>query len=551
MADHVYRNITAATVAGMAELLRNGKTSNVRGQEVRELLNRVTVIKKPLERCLFLKHRGNSVFASVAETIWVLAGRNDIEWLTSYLPRAIEFSDDGSTWDGAYGPRLRAWNGVDQLDRVRCALSAERASRRAVMTLYDPSRDILSSKDVPCNNWLHWLIREDCLHLNIAVRSNDIVWGFSGVNSFEWSVLQEMMAFWTKAQTGHSTYFASSFHMYERHYNMAEKVVGGYTGLTCYDFGIPSPRFCTPWEQFNLALEMWFTLEAKLRRCPDDPISEQPALRDPFLLQTLQILRVYHGMKAGWDGTRIASELGELPESDLTAAAYEFFVRKNPEIANTASQSISRFLLQYLRQGHSDGSIVTFREVTSLIKDLHRKKDEAYRNAWKKRGELVGVISNIARKVDRVEQYISRKAELADESILDTAIDLFAYATKYRLFLLERLDTNSPSPLISSAPKPYSDHSVNFDSLVDAISEADIRSVRLPEVQLEIVKIFAKLEELATQQARVDSRLACAEDLAKHALAYTVFIARERPSTFADTRGLFPGPPRYEHHESN
>src|SRR5437762_12546607 len=70
MAEHVYRNITGATAAGMSELLRTGKTSVVRGQEVREVLNRVTILNYSHERCLFIKHRRNSVFASVAETIW-------------------------------------------------------------------------------------------------------------------------------------------------------------------------------------------------------------------------------------------------------------------------------------------------------------------------------------------------------------------------------------------------------------------------------------------------------------------------------------------------
>jgi len=100
------------------------------------------------------------------------------------------------TWRGAYGPRLRNWFGVDQVAAVFQLLRADHASRRAVINLFDPSRDFAQSKDVPCNNWLHFLIRDGHLVLNVVTRSNDIMWGFSGINTFEWSVLHEMMAFW-------------------------------------------------------------------------------------------------------------------------------------------------------------------------------------------------------------------------------------------------------------------------------------------------------------------------------------------------------------------
>ncbi len=41
-----------------------------------------------------------------------------------------------------------------------------------------------------------------------------------------------------------------------------------------------------------------------------------------------------------------------------------------------------------------------FREVVTR---LHRVKDAAYRDAWKRRGEVISILANIARKVDRLE----------------------------------------------------------------------------------------------------------------------------------------------------
>jgi len=253
MEKRTFRNINFATIAGLHDVLDHGSVLRVRNDEVTEIQNRVTIISRPKERCLFLRHRGNSIFATVAETLWVLAGRNDIVWLQHYLPRAAEFSDDGRTWRGAYGPRLRNWNGIDQLSEVRQLLLRERLTRRAVMVLFDPDRDFTESKDIPCNNWLHWMVRDDQLHLNVAIRSNDVIWGFSGVNSYEWSVLQEMMAYWLGVAVGRVTYFASSFHLYRRHYEMAKKMTADFDGVTCYDFGIQSPPFQTSWSGPSIA----------------------------------------------------------------------------------------------------------------------------------------------------------------------------------------------------------------------------------------------------------------------------------------------------------
>lgn len=181
-----YRNATYALVAGLNELLTDGERLTVRGSDILELRNHVSVLRRPRERCIVTPKRQNNIFATVAETAWVMAGRNDLAYLTHYLPRAGDFSDDGLTWRAGYGPRLRNWYGTDQLKEVVRLLRAEPSSRRAVMAIFDPAIDYQSSKDIPCNNWLDWLVRGGKLHLGIALRSNDAVWGFSGINSFEW-----------------------------------------------------------------------------------------------------------------------------------------------------------------------------------------------------------------------------------------------------------------------------------------------------------------------------------------------------------------------------
>jgi hypothetical protein len=463
--SRAHRNISFATVEGFDAVLRDGAVVTVRALETKELRNRITSITRPLERCIFLPGRRNDVFAQITETFWVIGGRNDLPWLTRYLPRAPEFSDDeGMTWHGAYGPRLRTWAGkVDQFDEWRRLLIAGPTSRRAVGVLFDPDRDFIpASNDIPCNNWLSWLLRDGRLHLNVAVRSNDAMWGFSGVNSFEWSVLQEMMAFWIGADVGESTFFVTSYHVYSRHYRRACDIVSHFYGLTPYDFGIASPRFATPWADFSAAMADWFEIEEQLRADPDPLPREGLATRDPFLSSTLRLLRLRWGAER-WTTGRLRSELAALPEDDFATAAYEFFGRDRPELLTNISQPNIAAFFRACQTAKSDNTA----GLKAAIKHLHARKNASYAGAWKRRGERVSVLPNIARKVDRLQAFADEGMALEGETVLDTALDLYVYAAKYRLFLAELAGTDI-SPLDPGAPRPFSDHNENFNVLVDA-----------------------------------------------------------------------------------
>ena len=187
-----FYNPQDAFVQLLEHVVEEGDVITVRGSETKEVRNVAFSIKHPTQRCLLLPHRNDNIFAKVAETLWVLAGRNDITWLKFFLPRAPEWSDDGTTWRGGYGKRLRHWHlhgapitfadqldlSVDQINECRQLLIEESNTRRAVMSLWDPASDYQNSKDIPCNGYLHWLIRGGKIHLNITQRSSDVLWGF-------------------------------------------------------------------------------------------------------------------------------------------------------------------------------------------------------------------------------------------------------------------------------------------------------------------------------------------------------------------------------------
>jgi|ERR1051326_831620 thymidylate synthase len=478
-----YRNISFATAGSLADVVDQGTDVIVRGKLTRELLVRLTTLERPLERYLFLPKRYNDVFAQFAETMWVLAGREDIAWLSRYLPRASDFSDDGHTWHGAYGPRLRRWTGgVDQLDKVRRLLSEDPASRRAVMMLFDPARDFVNSRDIPCNNWLSWIARDGKLHLSVAIRSNDAMWGFSGINAFEWSIVQEMMAYWTGFDVGNATYFATSFHLYDYHFQRAEQIGEGFHGLTPYDFGIGRTAFQTHWSDFPAKLNRWFSLEEKIRLNADGSLFVHGHTGDPLLDSGLALVHVYWAHKR-WGVDRLATELAILPSEDYVAAIYEQLGRIYPTlIQNIAQLPIAKFF-----EACRKGTATLPSPFKTAVKRLHAVKNRAYGSAWKRRGELVSILPNIARKCDRLETIVTTGAKITDETILDTAVDLFVYVEKYRLFLAEELDEGVLLP--AGSPQPLSDHDANFDTLVDRL-DLSIGNQSVEELIQEIIERF-------------------------------------------------------------
>jgi thymidylate synthase len=323
-----HRNVTNAFRVTLRSLLQEGDRIKVRGSETKELRSHFLQVQRPRERVYILPNRNNNIFAQIAESIWVMGGRNDLAYLSHYLPRAEDFSDDGLTWRAGYGPRLRNWHGVDQVTAVAKLLRQDPNTRRAVMVIFDPAEDYGDSKDIPCNNWLNFLIRGNQLHMNVVVRSNDLIWGFSGINTFEWSILHEMMAYWTGTQVGELSYFVSSLHIYDRHYVRAEKILKQSREKTVYDFCTPAEPFQTDIADLSIVFQRWFEIEAQMRQPNQDLTTAIASFSDPFLRNCLTMLNLYNRHLQGADISELQQHVGELPFNDFRIAAIEYFARK-------------------------------------------------------------------------------------------------------------------------------------------------------------------------------------------------------------------------------
>lgn len=109
------------------------------------LNNAIIELSNPRARHVQLHGRKNNIFATVAETFWVMAGMDVLDpYMSTYLPRAKDYSDDGVTWYGAYGVRMHEH---DQVQSVINTFKNEGLdTRRAVLSIYHADKDAESNR---------------------------------------------------------------------------------------------------------------------------------------------------------------------------------------------------------------------------------------------------------------------------------------------------------------------------------------------------------------------------------------------------------------------
>jgi len=177
-------------------------------------------------------------------------------------------------------------------------------------------------------------------------------------------------------------------------------------------------------------------------------------------------------------------------------------------------------------------------EFREAVRRLHRAKDTAYRDAWKRRGEVISILASIARKLDRLDYGLDGAPAMAGESWFDTAVDLLVYCLKYQAYLADA-DLGLAGPLFGSsgARPPYSDGPAGFEAL---LSRADLGllagTMKAAEAGGRVVARFGELEACfrdltGTEPAAV--RLARAEALAGAALGLIGALRREHPDLYA------------------
>lgn len=195
----------------LALILMDGRKRHVRGFNTLELSPFVLSMSDPLQNIITNPLRKINRAFSVAEWLWMMSGREDVEMISFYNKNISQFSDDGKKFNGAYGPRIKR-----QLDHVLNSIKADINSRQAVISIW--SENPKKSKDTPCTLTFQFLVDNTKLDMIVNMRSND-AWLGLPYDVYNFTMIQNYVAFKLGLRIGKYSHLVASEHLYEEHFD--------------------------------------------------------------------------------------------------------------------------------------------------------------------------------------------------------------------------------------------------------------------------------------------------------------------------------------------
>ena len=250
------QSLNEAVIRLSRALIEDGRDTTRRGFKCREIPEAVLVcIENPCERYVNIPQRKWNKALGWIESLWLAQGNNSMEMPKAYVKNLMNFSDDGMFMRAGYGPRIRRFGsnvydmvttegeilpcqysyfqkGVDQLRFVVEKFAQDIDTREAVITIHDPIADdfnrntnrILNTKDTPCTRSIHFMVVDGKLNCYVHIRSNDLIWGFSAVNVFNFTLMQEYVAMMIGVPVGKYYHYADNLHVYEDFIPLADTI---------------------------------------------------------------------------------------------------------------------------------------------------------------------------------------------------------------------------------------------------------------------------------------------------------------------------------------
>lgn len=211
-------------INNLNHVINYGMMSSPRGKKVYECLcfSSVVGMRNPIIRHP-LRKLGYKFMA--AEAAWILSGDDRVSSISPYSKHISDFSDDGETFFGAYGPKVYA-----QLPYVVEVLAMDQDSRQAVINIWRENPP--ASKDIPCTLSLQFLIRGGELHCVATMRSSDLWLGHPydtfNFSAISFAVLLELRNLWdVRVELGRLYLTAGSKHIYETNLEAVGEILSG------------------------------------------------------------------------------------------------------------------------------------------------------------------------------------------------------------------------------------------------------------------------------------------------------------------------------------
>ncbi|MGJ5019644.1 thymidylate synthase [Bradyrhizobium oligotrophicum] len=263
------------------------------------------------------------IFSPIGELMWYLSGSNSLEFIKYYIPHYDEFSDDGTTLNGAYGPRIFSSERLlidnlpkDEWQRTIDTLKQRNGTRNAIIQIFSNSDAARNSKDIPCTCTLQFVLRNQRVHLHVHMRSNDAFLGLPH-DIFSFTMLQELAARELGSGLGHYFHSVASLHLYDDNDQISARTKAQqYLDEGLHEIvSMPAMPIGPPWP----AIRHILAAEKEIRQGDHDYRISQAL--DPYWADLLRLMKAYAVDKA-----RIATPGLEDLLTDIVHPVYRLYL---------------------------------------------------------------------------------------------------------------------------------------------------------------------------------------------------------------------------------
>jgi len=208
--NKVFRTANVAYEYLHDQIIQNGVSFG----DTKALFNVGFYITDPKNRKIINRERKWNEEYAEAEWEWYLTGDPKVSTLGDIYGKVPEIwkrmADDKGHVNSNYGYQ---WERNNQIDMVCEMLKQNPETRQACISIYDGKEISDYAFDTPCTYAIQFTIVNGRLDMCVTMRSNDLWYGFCN-DQYQFSKIQELMAYRLNIDTGIYYHFAHNMHLY-------------------------------------------------------------------------------------------------------------------------------------------------------------------------------------------------------------------------------------------------------------------------------------------------------------------------------------------------
>jgi thymidylate synthase len=325
-------NVRDALPKAVRHVLHSGNKEKTRNGDAWVSPSPVSIrYEYPKQHVLVNEVRDANPFFHLMEAMWMLAGRNDGEFLDYYIKDfSKNYGDEHGIIPDAYGHRWRTQLGYDQLREIIKQLKRNPSTRQAVLQMWDG--DLVTPSIIkPCNLVATFRILNNAKKLDMTVfnRSNDLIWGCCGANAVHFPMMQEYIASMVGVEVGRYWQISTNLHFYTEHLAMLQKRIGSTGNLYValkngWDYEGTQPLIKYP-ESFDNELEETMQWIEDIHK---DEEAYSGNITNPFLAQVVLPMAEAHYLYKKKDIGGALEKIEEVIAEDWRKAGTEWIRRR-------------------------------------------------------------------------------------------------------------------------------------------------------------------------------------------------------------------------------